>query len=69
MNLDGGTVAVHRAWFTNENGLIPPRKQLDHLCRIRLCVVHSEMVTHKKNQLRRDQARAAIVCEGVASHG
>lgn len=61
MNLDGGTVAVHIASWTNEHGLIPPRKQLDHLCRRRRCVndAHLELVTHKENQRRRDAARKA----------
>ena len=56
MNLDGSTVAVHKANWTNENGMIPPRKQLDHLCKNRRCVRedHLELVTHKENQRRRD---------------
>lgn len=57
MNVDGGTMAVHIVWWVIENGPIPPRKQLDHLCRKRLCVTCTEMVTHKKNMKRRDQAR------------
>lgn len=65
MSLDGGTVAPHIAYFVVEHGPIPPRKQLDHLCRRRLCVIHTEMVTHKLNQKRRDAARRAIVCETV----
>lgn len=65
MNLDGATVAVHIASWTNENGLIPPRKQLDHLCRRRRCVAeaHLELVTHKENQRRRDKARKAGAAE------
>ena len=61
MTLDGATVAVHRAMFTIFEGLIPPRKTLDHLCRRRLCVAiaHLEMVTHKKNVRRRDEALKA----------
>ncbi|MEM7724331.1 MAG: HNH endonuclease signature motif containing protein [Pseudomonadota bacterium] len=61
MNLDGATVAVHRAAWINEHGMIPPRKELDHVCRNRLCVNpdpdHLELVTHKKNCRRRDAAR------------
>lgn len=55
MNLDGGTVAVHIASWTNEHGLIPPKKQLDHLCRVRKCVndEHLELVTHRENQRRK----------------
>lgn len=56
MSLDGATVAVHRAMFTNCYGLIPPRKQIDHRCKNRMCCnpLHLEMVTHKMNQKRRD---------------
>lgn len=62
MCLDGGTVAVHRTSWTNQNGMIPPRKQIDHKCRNRMCVNpdHLEMVTHKENQKRRDAAKETI---------
>ena len=68
MSLDGGTVAVHITMWVNENGIIPPRKQLDHLCMRRLCVndKHLELVTHKVNQKRRDKARQ-LTCEEVIS--
>lgn len=61
MNLDGATVAVHIVMFVCENGPIPPRKQVDHKCRNRLCVrpTHLEMVTHKQNQRRRAEAARA----------
>ena len=47
--------ADEERWIV-ENGPIPPRKQIDHLCRNRRCVrpSHLEMVTHRKNQRRRD---------------
>ncbi len=59
MNLDGQTVAVHRIMFTNFHGYIPGKKQLDHKCENRRCVspFHTEMVTHKENQRRRDKSR------------
>lgn len=62
VTIDGGTVAVHIAMWTNENGLIPPRKQLDHLCRSRNCCrpSHLELVTHKENQRRRDRDNGVI---------
>jgi hypothetical protein len=62
MSLDGGTVAVHITAFVLENGPIPPKKQIDHKCRNRLCVNpdHLEMVTHLQNQRRR---AAAMRCE------
>lgn len=65
MNLDGGTVAPHIALWIVENGPIPPRKQLDHLCMNRLCVDHTELVTHKQNQKRRDAARRALQAAAV----
>lgn len=59
MSLDGATVAVHRVMWVVENGPIPPRKQIDHTCRRRLCVNpdHGEMVTHRLNCRRRDESR------------
>lgn len=59
MSLNGGTVAVHRVVFTHYNGYIPPKKQIDHTCGNRRCCNpdHLEMVTHKENQRRRDNAR------------
>lgn len=64
MCLDGQTVAVHIVNWTNENGYVPGRKQLDHRCRNRLCVeqTHLDLVTHKQNQKRRD---LALRCERV----
>lgn len=58
MSLDGQTVAVHRVMFINTHGFVPRKKQIDHLCRNRMCVNpnHLEMVTHKENQRRRDNA-------------
>lgn len=65
MSLGSQTVAVHLVMWTNEHGYIPGKKQLDHKCRNRLCVnpdpEHTELVTHKENQKRRDQARAAMM--------
>ncbi len=58
MKLSGQTVAVHRVIFTNGHGYIPGRKQLDHVCRNRRCVNpdHLEMVTAKRNAIRREEA-------------
>lgn len=55
MSLDGQTVAVHIVRWTNKNGYIPSKKQIDHLCNNRCCVneEHLEMVTHLQNQRRR----------------
>lgn len=62
MSLDGQTVAVHIVAFTNKNGFVPGKKQIDHMCNNRLCVNedHLQMVTHKKNQqLRIQKSRKA----------
>jgi hypothetical protein len=68
MSLDGATVAVHITAWIVENGPVPPKKQIDHLCCNRLCVnpAHLEMVTHRTNQRRRDQRRAQFVAEGCS---
>ena len=59
MSLCDQTVAVHRVAFTNLHGYVPSKKQIDHLCRNRLCVnpAHLEMVSHIENQKRRDRAK------------
>jgi hypothetical protein len=61
MALDGATMAVHIVMWVLVNGPIPPRKQLDHAggCWTRKCCnpSHLEMVTHKRNQRRRDERR------------
>lgn len=60
MSLDGQTVAVHIVVFTNKNGFVPGKKQIDHICNNRMCVNpdHLQMVTHKKNQkLRIERSR------------
>lgn len=63
MCLDGQTVAVHRVMATLFMGYIPGKKQVDHVCRNRLCVNpdHLEIVTHKENQRRRDAERSEVV--------
>ena len=66
MSLDGQTVAVHKAMWTNEHGFIPGKKELDHKCRNRLCVRpdnkdHVELVTRKRNAIRREEARRARI--------
>lgn len=62
MSLDGQTVAVHIVAFTNKNGFVPGKKQIDHMCNQRRCVNedHLQMVTHKRNQkLRIQRSRKA----------
>jgi HNH endonuclease len=66
--IDGGTMATHIVMWVIDHGPIPPRKQLDHLCRNRLCCNegHLELVTHKQNMRRRDEAHR-FVCEQIAA--
>jgi hypothetical protein len=66
MSLSGQTVAVHIVMFTNEHGYVPGKKQVDHICRRRLCVnpEHLELVTQLQNCRRRDRARRTeYACE------
>ena len=55
MSLDGQTVAVHRVTFVVAHGFIHNRRQVDHLCKNRLCVspFHLDAVTHRENQRRK----------------
>ena len=55
MSLDGHTVAVHLVSFTHFYGYIPGKKQVDHLCKNRLCwnPAHLDLVTHIQNQKRK----------------
>lgn len=59
MTICDQTVAVHRVVYVNRHGYLPSKKQIDHVCRNRLCVNpdHLEMVSHKENQKRRDRAK------------
>lgn len=62
MSLSGQTVAVHKVMWTNEHGFIPGKKELDHKCRNRRCVRpdndrHLQMVTPKRNAIRREEAK------------
>jgi hypothetical protein len=55
MCLDGVTSAVHRVLWITLNGFLPSKKQLDHLCENRRCVLHCEPVTHLQNQRRKNR--------------
>lgn len=56
-SFEGVTAAVHRVLWQCLNGPLPSKKQLDHLCRNRRCVIHCEPVTHLENQKRRDRCQ------------
>lgn len=58
VSVDNRMMAVHRVMWQLINGPTHRKRQIDHLCRNRLCCNpdHLEGVTHKQNQRRRDQA-------------
>jgi hypothetical protein len=55
MSLGSQTVAVHLVVYTHYYGYIPGKKQVDHLCRHRLCCnpAHLDLTTHLTNQRRK----------------
>lgn len=57
------------AW-ERAHGPVPPERELDHLCRRRLCVapVHFEMVTRRENQLRKAWAHRSRMKTCVRRH-
>jgi hypothetical protein len=54
LKVDGGMVLTHRFSYDLQVGPIPDGLQLDHLCRVTLCVnpYHLEPVTHRENTMR-----------------
>lgn len=50
----GKKYSVHRLMWVKEHGVIPPDKQIDHLCRNRNCINpdHLELVTSRENTMR-----------------
>lgn len=62
MKLNSRTCAAHIVSFTNVHGYVPGNKQIDHKCRNRRCVNpdHLEMVSPKRNAIRREEARKAL---------
>lgn len=55
ISLNGTTCYVHVVAYTHFYGYIPPKKQIDHLCKNRFCwnPEHLELVSHKENQRRK----------------
>lgn len=51
---DGKLIYAHRFFYEQIVGVIPNKKQLDHLCRVTNCVnpAHLEAVSHRTNILR-----------------
>ena len=56
IKVDGCTSAVHRVMWSNYNGYISKNRQIDHLCRNRICCnpAHLESVTNQENQRRKN---------------
>jgi hypothetical protein len=54
ITVGGVTWTAHRYSYFIHNGPIPDGHEVDHLCRVRLCVnpAHLEVVTHHQNLLR-----------------
>jgi hypothetical protein len=65
----GNSVDAHRVAYRKIKGVVPPKFDIDHLCRVRHCVNpdHMEAVAHAEN-LRRGWAakRAKRAAEGAA---
>jgi len=59
VGVNGRYVGAHRAFYERDKGSIPDGMELDHLCRVRLCVNpdHLEVVTHKENMRRGSNTR------------
>ena len=55
VKVDGYTSAVHRVIWSCFNGYISPKRDIDHLCRNRICCRpdHLESVTSIENQRRK----------------
>ncbi|WP_410620915.1 hypothetical protein [Amycolatopsis sp. cmx-8-4] len=54
-----GEQAAHRAHFKLNGGMIPAGHELDHTCRVRICVAHLEAVTPTENK-RRGNSMAGV---------
>lgn len=56
-----GEQRAHRVSYRFYKGDIPPGKEIDHLCKVKLCVnpEHLEAVPHKINMFRADQGVVA----------
>lgn len=57
IRVEGKNVKAHRWAWEQENGPVPKGSELDHLCRVVLCVrpSHMDPVTHAENVKRGDR--------------
>ncbi len=56
---NGSMKYAHKVAYEELTGPVPEGKELDHLCRVRACVRHTEPVTRSENQRRGDRATHA----------
>src|SRR5688572_17549814 len=68
---ENGQVRAHRWAYESEHGPIPDGLDLDHLCRVTLCVnpAHLEPVSHRTNVLRGDAPTAVNAAKTECAHG
>jgi hypothetical protein len=64
-------ISAHRVAYTIYKGEIPQGLEIDHLCRVRLCVnpEHLEAVTHQVNILRGETFAAKNARKAYCPHG
>lgn len=62
---------VHRIAYEHAKGPIPPRLDIDHLCRVRNCINpdHLEAVTRRENLLRGETLTAWHAAKTHCIHG
>lgn len=68
---DGALVVAHKWAYEAEHGSVPDGYELDHLCRVRLCVrpSHLEPVVHHVNVARGMSPTAVIARSDTCSKG
>lgn len=71
LTVDGRAVGAHRFSYEIHNGSVPDGLQVDHLCRVLLCVRpdHLEAVTPGENTLRSMNLAAENARKTHCSHG
>jgi hypothetical protein len=71
VRINGVLMATHRVMYLLEHKSIPEGKELDHLCRNRLCCnpSHLEAVTHRENMLRGQNPSAENAKKSLCKRG
>ena len=70
-NADGRDVLAHRFAYEFYVGEIPDGQEIDHLCRLTVCVnpAHLEAVTHTTNLARGKTSATVAIRDGRCVHG